>query len=334
MIPDRVLIVGFGSIGKRHLVVTREILPLADIRILRRQASAEVPEFSNGFLNTFEEVNSFKPQIAIISNPAPFHIGTAKILAKMGCHLLVEKPLAATTKGVLKFLKAVEKQKIKLQVGYNLRYLKSLQELKKLIENNIIGEVLSIRCEVGQYLPSWRPDTDYREGVTAQKKLGGGVLLELSHEIDYIRWIFGEIKWVSAWISKVSDLETDTEDIAHLLLGFATASSSHVAAILTMDFVRLDTTRQCTVIGSKGTLKWDGLQGTLLHHLNGKNETNVLSHSLEDRNETFKSQIKHFLNGISTSNEFTTSGYDGLQVLKIIEAARKSSKKAGKRIRV
>ena len=80
--------------------------------------------------------------------------------------------------------------------AYNLRFLPSLQAYRERIQFGVIGKVLSVRCEIGQYLPSWRPGSDYRQAVSASRALGGGALLELSHEIDYLRWIFGEVAWV------------------------------------------------------------------------------------------------------------------------------------------
>ena len=102
--------------------------------------------------------------------------------------------------GVDDLLGTVRARGVICQVGYNLRYLPSLSRFRDLINEGLVGGPLSVRCEIGQYLPNWRPDTDYRTGVTARSDLGGGVLLELSHEIDYLRWIFGEVEWVSSWV--------------------------------------------------------------------------------------------------------------------------------------
>ena len=104
-----------------------------------------------------------------------------------------------------------KKAKTVLAIGYNLRFLSSLQKFKSILDDKIIGDVWSVRSEVGQFLPSWRPNSDYRKGVSAQYALGGGVLLELSHDIDYLRWIFGEVAWVQAVLAQQSDLEIDVE---------------------------------------------------------------------------------------------------------------------------
>ena len=91
------------------------------------------------------------------------------------------------------------------QVGYNLRCFPSLSRFRDLIHEDLFGKPLSVRCEIGQYLPDWRPTSDYRAGVSARSDLGGGALMELSHEIDYLSWIFGDVEWVSSWVGNVSN---------------------------------------------------------------------------------------------------------------------------------
>ena len=112
---------------------------------------------------------------------------------------------------------------------------------------------MSVRCEISHYLPSWRPECDYRQGVSGRGELSGGALLELSHEIDYLRWIFGEAVWVNATLSRQSRLEIDVEDTAHLVIGFAPDNGGRqLIASVNMDFIRHDNTRLCIAIGEKG----------------------------------------------------------------------------------
>lgn len=253
---NRILIVGLGSIGKRHLRLARALLPNADIRVLRHQAGSAVPDSANGSFSSIDEAIAFAPQTAVIASPAPFHIATAQALAEAGVHLLIEKPLSASLNGVMQLLETCQKQGTVLLTGYNLRFLPSLQRFRDLLGDGVIGKVLSVRCEIGQYLPSWRPDADYRQGVSARRELGGGALLELSHELDYLRWIFGEVDWVKATLSRQSSLALDVEDTAHLTLGFAPADDGHqLIGTVNMDFVRHDTTRLCTTIGENGSLR-------------------------------------------------------------------------------
>lgn len=323
---SRVLIVGLGSIGKRHLRLARALLPDADIRVLRHQPTNEVPEFANGCFFAIEDALRFLPQIAVIASPAPFHLATAQVLAAAAVHLLIEKPLSTSLDGVTHVLKTCKEQSTLLLTGYSLRFLPSLQRYRELIGEGVIGKVLSIRCEIGQYLPSWRPESDYRQSVTANKELGGGALLELSHEIDYLRWIFGEVEWVTSSLSRQSDLEIDVEDSANLILGFAPqAEEQQIIGTLNLDLIRHDTTRACVAIGEKGSLRWDGLTGQVMIYRAGEKTWSELFRYQHQRDDSYQAEWQHFLACVSKSTAPLISGEDGLRVIEIIEAARRSA---------
>jgi predicted dehydrogenase len=329
---NRSLIVGLGSIGTRHLRLARKLLPQADIRVLRHQTTGEVPEFSNGCFFNIEEAIAFAPQIAVIASPAPFHIATAQALAEVGVHLFIEKPLSISLDGITQLLETCQKQNTVLLTGYNLRFLPSLQRFRDLLSEQVIGKVLSVRCEIGQYLPSWRPDSDYRQGVSARHELGGGALLELSHELDYLRWIFGEVDWVRATLSHQSNLEIDVEDTAHLTLGFVPAVDGHqLVASVNLDFIRHDTTRFCTVIGERGSLRWNGLTGEVaLYEANAKGWRELFRYP-HQRDDSYLAEWQNFIVSVSEHKTPLITGEDGLKVLEIIEAVRASAASGGQR---
>ena len=325
MLIERLLIVGHGSIGQRHLRIVRSLLPKADIRVLRHQRCESAPEYADGCLNDIQEALNFMPQAAVIASPSTFHMQTARPLADAGAHLLIEKPLAASLEGVPQLLAASAARETVLMTAYNLRFLPSLQEYRGLIRAGRIGRVISVRCEIGQYLPSWRPDFDYRQSVSASRVLGGGVLLELSHEIDYLRWIFGEVACVQANLSKQSDLDIDVEDTAHLILGFeASADGRRLIANLNMDFVRHDTTRQCLAIGEQGSLRWNGMTGTVEFFPVGGNSWEQTFARPQLSDESYTAEWEHFLACIREGEAPLVDGWDGLAALNIIEAARRS----------
>lgn len=330
MLINRVLIVGLGSIGKRHLRLARELLPNADIQVLRRQKCASTPEYANGCFSNLNQAIDFAPQLAVIASPSTFHIATARSLAQSGVHLLVEKPLSASLDGVAHLLETCHQQGTVLQTGYNLRFLPSLQRFRYLLNENVIGRVLSVRCEIGQYLPSWRPDTDYRQGVSARRELGGGALLELSHELDYLRWIFGEVDWVKATLSRQSDLEIDVEDTAHLILGFVPAADGHqLIGTVNLDFIRHDTTRLCTAIGVNGSLRWNGLTGVVEQFGAGAKEWRELFNYSHQRDDSYLAEWQNFIACVTEQKTPLITGEDGLKVLQIIEAARISAASGG-----
>ncbi len=332
---NRILIVGLGSIGKRHLRLARELLPNADIRVLRHQPTNEVHAYSNGSFSSIAESIAFAPQIAVIASPATFHIATAQALAEAGVHLLIEKPLSASLSGVTKLLETCKKQGVVSLTGYNLRFLPSLQRYRDLLGENVVGKVISVRCEIGQYLPSWRPDSDYRQGVSAKHEFGGGALLELSHELDYLRWIFGEVESVKATLSRQSMLEIDVEDTAHLILGFASALDGYqLLGAVNLDFIRHDTTRLCTAIGEKGSLRWNGLTGEVLFYGAGRKEWELMFSYQHHRDDSYMAEWQNFIECVNAHKIPFITGEDGLKVLQIIEAARRSAKSGGQIVEV
>ncbi len=323
---NRLLIVGYGSIGKRHLRIARGLLPNADIRVLRHQICESIPENADGCMSRLDEALAFAPQAAVIASPSTFHMQTAQPLANAGVHLLVEKPLAASYDGVETLLASCSAHDSVLMTAYNLRFLPSLQVYRETIQSGVIGKVVSVRCEIGQYLPSWRPGSDYRQGVSASRTLGGGALLELSHEIDYLRWIFGEVAWVRASLSKQSNLEIDVEDTAHLILGFEPdADGRELIANLNMDLLRHDTTRQCLAIGEHGSLRWNGLTGIVeLFLADGTAWKKIFEHT-PNLDDCYIAEWQHFLACIREGIAPLVSGQDGFAALNIIEASRHSA---------
>ena len=244
----RVLIVGLGSVGQKHLDIATKVLPESEITVLG--SSTKYSNNSVNFLKSLNEALEFQPNLTLICNPAPMHVQIAQIFAELNSHLFIEKPISSSLIGVRKLLDTCKRKNLIVQTGYNLRFSKSLQEFRKIILSGMLGDIFEIQATAGQYLPDWRPKRDYRKTVSAQKSLGGGVLLELSHEIDYLRWIFGEVNFVSGSLSTTSNLEIDVEDTANFKLGFKHwVSGKDLVADVSLDFIRKIPERLCKVVG-------------------------------------------------------------------------------------
>ncbi len=323
---ERVLVVGLGSIGERHLRLARTLLPDADIQALRRQMPDTMPELADGCLVGIDQAIAFAPQLAVIASPAPFHVEVALALAESGAHLLVEKPLADSSEAVPDLLALCRQRGRVLLTGYNLRFLPSLRHFRSLLHDGLIGQVISVRCETGQYLPLWRPGIDYRLGVSARRALGGGALLELSHELDYLRWIFGEVDWIQASLSRQSSLDIDVEDTAHLVIGFMPDEGGRrLIGSVSLDCVRHDVTRTCVAIGESGSLRWNAIAGTVEHLPAGTQVWQEVFLHKAQRDESYLAQWEHFLACVEGREVPLVSGEDGLEVLRIVEAARLAS---------
>ena len=322
----RILIVGLGSIGAQHLAVIQRLFPEAKTQILRQYETRSKNSLGITEISSLDEAMRFLPEIVVICNPASEHINTALKFVDSGANFFIEKPISHSTKEIVQLISALEATNGVLLVGYNLRYLKSLQAFRKHLNEGLIGKPLSVRCEVGQYLPSWRPKKDYRDSVSAKRELGGGVLLELSHEIDYLRWIFGEVDWVRATLLRQSELEIDVEDTVHLTLGFENRTPNRqLTASLTMDLIRHDTTRSCTVIGDRGTLCWDGILGEVSLFQAEKKTWETLFTDDNGIEETYILEWQELIRAIEQNMSPAVTGEDGLCVVEIIEAARLSA---------
>jgi len=319
----KILIVGFGSIGKKHFGQAKKFCPYSDVRVMRNNPNV-IEDDKTPFIFGLDEALIFKPDFVVIASPAPFHIQQALAFAEIGAHLLIEKPLSISLKDVDLLKTKIDEKGIQVLIGYNLRYMPSLIFFRNYIKQGGVGSVYHVHSETGQFLPSWRPDTDYRKTVSAQSSLGGGVLFELSHELDYLLWIFGGAINISSFISKSSDLEVDTDDSVDVLMSMegSPSVSDH------LDFYRHDTTRTCRVIGDKGTLVWNAIDKTVRMYKKDSGKWNVIFKDSNMHHSTYDDEWKNFLSCInSPSVEPVVTLEDGVKVLNLIERIKKSNVK-------
>lgn len=317
----KILIIGFGSIAQRHYQIAKNKYPEADIKILR-SSRKKASELKNTFFKTKDALN-FDPQLVVVANPASFHISSATPFIKEDRYFFIEKPLSTKFDDAEIFLKKCNKEKSLVQVGYNLRFLSSLNFFKECIDDKLIGDLWSVRSEVGHYLPSWRNDLDYRVSVSSQALLGGGVINELSHEIDYLLWLFGDVEWVSAISSKQSNLEIDVEDVAHIIMCFG-SNKNKLIATLNMDFIRRDRKRECIIIGSKGSIKWDGLSGKVFEWKDEDSSWNEI-YSLEDLDKSYEYEWENIEKSYNLKIKPYIDGSEGLRTLNLIELIKQST---------
>ncbi len=305
----RIVVVGTGSAGSRHAAIARRLLPDADIAVVR----------------TAEELQLTRIDIGVIASPSTTHAREIDLLRARGAHLLIEKPLAAQSADAQGTVGGEAAGGPIELVGYNLRFTESLQKLRSELLAGAIGKPLTVRCSTGQWLPEWRPDADYRNSVTAQRSLGGGVLLELSHEFDYLTWLFGLPSWLIAHVAQVSDLEIDVEDSAEILMGFEQGDGRPAVGNVSLDLFRRNGGRECTVIGSDGSLRWDAVAGTVERLDDATAGWQVLSQKSDDVRESYTTEWRHFLDCINGDAEPLITPRQALDSLLVVEACQRSS---------
>ena len=253
-----VLIVGSGSLSTKHVANIRKYNPEYQLTLLRksgRSSASRSPRSESNVdrvVESLEEALAANPQAALICSPTSEHVSDALSLGQRGIHIFVEKPLSNSLVGLPELEALVRDQRLVFRVGYNFRYCEAHTYLRNLIERGVIGTIVSVRIEVGQYLPYWR-DYDYRHTTSAQKNFGGGVILELSHEIEYFNRLFGPAVSVFGESSRRSDLEIDGRLRQYL---DRDESGSFRADSLQYGESQI---RSCTVIGTEGHLSWDGV---------------------------------------------------------------------------
>lgn len=319
----KILLVGFGSIGNKHLQSLKKIAPEVEVVILRSHSLGN-PVDDCVVVKTVDEALAFCPEAAIICNPSSFHLEVSERLVREGVHLLIEKPLSNTVSGVRNFIDSVNEAELKVMVAYNLRFSESLNAFKDVIDSSALGRVLHVHAEVGQFLPNWRPNAlDYRDSVSAKSELGGGALLELSHELDYLCWIFGSAISVSARAMKVSDLEIDVEDLVIAQIDLF-HKGKVLSASIHLDFLQQRPCRACKAICEKGTVVWDAIAGKV--EIQRLNEVSTCHEKNAPKNVTYEKELLAFIEAIEKDTDVPITCTEGLKVLELIEAARKSSK--------
>jgi len=210
----KVIFFGLGSIGLRHAKLLKKHFR-HDLFALRSNPKQSKNRLGIQELFSWEEIDHVRPNVAFITNPTFLHIETAIRCARKGMHLFIEKPLDSQTKSLNRFLKIVNQQKISTYVAYVLRFHPVILELRKHIERN---RMLHLRVQTTSLLHHWRPLSNTKKSYSAHKKKGGGVILDLSHELDYVQFLIGNLKNFKGQKARRSDITADSEDYADILV--------------------------------------------------------------------------------------------------------------------
>jgi predicted dehydrogenase len=320
----RLLVVGCGSIGKRHmrnlrLLGARQILAF-DVRADRR---AEVKALLNvEIAESFDDAWARNPEVIVIAAATAAHMPLALEAAKRGIHLFIEKPLASTWDGVDRLVELVHQKQLVSLVACNLRFHPGIVTVKRLLNENVVGRIIAARVEAGQYLPDWHPWEDYRQNYSANAVLGGGVILDAIHEIDYIRWLLGEVTGVFCLAGKLSGLEIDTEDTAALLLRFASGAIGEIH----LDYVQRVYSRTCQIICEEGTIHWDYMAGQVRWYVAREKTWHLFDNPTRWKaNEMYLEEMRHFLDCLARRAAPEQDLFEGARVLRIALAAKTSA---------
>lgn len=320
--PPNVLVCGAGSIGIRH------ITNLVDLNVnvfVWRNRKAKLTELEALYnVTAFADIDTAikAADAVVIATETSTHLDIAFKAANQGKALYIEKPLSNSIDRLNDFSKLAEDKNLTVEVGYQLRSHPNLVFLKDFLASSDLGPLYTYRFVVGQRLDAWRPGTDYRHSYSASKQKGGGVLLDLVHEIDLINWLTGPIDSVLARMDKVSDLEIETEDLVNVI--FTNKSSS--VGQLQMDYLTPGYRRSMELVFRDALIVWNYQEGVLQLH---DTTSNRILHQVApdfNRNSMFIELMKHFLNNLNkAAPEPLCSLEDAIDTQVIVHAINKAA---------
>jgi predicted dehydrogenase len=213
----KVIIFGLGSIGKRHAQILKERFK-HELFAFRSNDRAEPNVLGLQEIFDWAEIEKNRPDIAFITNLTSLHVETAVRCAAMGMHLFIEKPLSDNMQGIAQLESLCREKKLTCYTAYGLRFHPVIKKLREFLAGK---RPYHVRVVCSSYLPDWRKDREVKDSYSSQKEQGGGVLLDLSHEFDYIQYLFGQIAEMKGAFGRASDLTVNAEDHADILLTLA-----------------------------------------------------------------------------------------------------------------
>ena len=319
----RFLTVGAGSIGSRH---SRNLASLGHRVVVwdtdhdRLREAAALPGIETA--PSLEGALAAKPDAVLICTPPALHLEPARQALAAGAHLFVEKPIAHASDGVPALIDEARRSGRVLAVGFNLRFLPSLRRVKALLEEKRAGDVLAVRAEFGAYLPDWRPGRDYRDNYAVRAALGGGILLDAIHELDYLGWLLGEVEEVFCTAGHWSDLAGDTEDVAEVTLRFESGALAQVH----LDYLQRRYRRNVQVIGDAGVIVWDFPTHTVrIHGAEPRGEETTCVDD-GDPNDVYVEEMRHFIRCLEGRESPLVDGNEALRSIRLVEAAKHSAR--------
>jgi predicted dehydrogenase len=333
----KVLVVGLGAIGQRHVRNLRTLLG-GEVDILAYRvrglprvvtpALEAVPdrsvetEYGIRVFARLEDALAERPAIAVVCNPTSLHVPVALTCVRAGCDLFIEKPVSNSLAGLSELLDEVQTQGRIVMVGYQLRFHPCFIALEQVVGGREFGSLLSVRAVVGEYLPGWHPYEDYRAMYAARADLGGGVILTQIHEFDYLYALFGLPRRLFAIGGHLSRLEIDVEDVASTLMEF-NVDGQILPVHLQQDYLQRPASRSCELLGSRGKVLMD-LPSISLTRYDGDGVGQSRNWDTWNRNDAYQDELRHFLDCVRTRRKPVVDLVDAIASLRMALAAKES----------
>lgn len=309
----KIIIFGLGSIGQRHAQILLDSFD-HELIAFRSNKNAKPNPLGIKEIFTWDEVEKAKPDVAFITNPTALHIDIALKCARQGMHLFIEKPLSATLDQIDELVKLCQKKKLTTYVAYCLRFHPVIKKIKELLADK---EVTHVRVVCSSYLPHWRKGTDWKKCYSASKNLGGGVILDLSHEFDYIEYLFGEISEIIGKSGRATAVTVDAEDFADAVL----VLPNKLCVNLHLNFMSLINERTLKIDFEGGYLIGDIMNSKVAYGIGEEVQTFDLK---VERNAFTREQTAHFFDNLDNPRMMNNVSDAKRLLKKVIDFKNKS----------
>ncbi|BFG70375.1 dehydrogenase [Sediminibacterium sp. KACHI17] len=305
----KVLIEGLGSIGRKHVDAILSLNPRADIYAIRTTKDAPIYRSVKNIYNYSELPSNI--DFGIISNITSEHENSIIEMIKRRLPLFIEKPVISDVSGASKIQSLLDEYGLTTYVACNMRFHPAIKFLKKYLSESVV-RINEVNIYCGSYLPEWRPNKDFRKIYSANVEMGGGVHLDLIHELDYCTWIFGFPISVIAEKRSVSSLKISSVDSAHFILKYPEYSTSIV-----LNYFRRDAKRTIEIVAEEFTIFVNLLSNSVVLSSSNiplfKSDFNMV--------DTYKEQMKYFINDVLPSNTSINDFTNAIKVLTIANHA-------------
>jgi predicted dehydrogenase len=318
------LLVGYGSIGRRHLanLYGLGVTDWAVVHTGRGTLPLDPPGPVRAYRNLVEALDEETPTFAVIANPSSLHLDAALACAAAGLHLLVEKPLSDRLDGIAELEAAAAARGVQILVGFQFRYHPALARIGAILQSGAVGSPLEATVVWAEHLPSWHPWEDWRRGYAARADLGGGVHHTICHPFDYLRLLFGDPVEVRAWLTTDGPLGLGVPEAADVMVGFGGGFRARVH----LDYWARPLMHRLAVVCADGTIEWDYATGLLRTWTAATGSWRVESlPGVDDRNDLFVQEARHFLEVVGGRADPACTLADGTAAIAICQAVDRSA---------
>lgn len=322
----KLLVVGTGSIGKRHAANAAKLVRTGVFDRDTETARGVADELGADLIVDENRLWDWRPDGVIVATPHNTHLDMARKSVLAGADVLIEKPISNSLEGTTELVAEAKKLSRKVFVVTNMRFHPAILAMQAALPK--LGEVLFSRAQYGNYLPAMRPDADYRTLYAASREAGGGVVLDAIHEIDYLRWLLGPVVNVTAVAAKISNLDIDVEDYAAMTLEHESGARSEIH----LDYLQQYKQRGCMIAGTKGTVIWqsDGKRPekctvSLFETSSGKWQVLVDEDDL-DNAQPYCVLVEEFVKSLQGKPSKLAAAQEGIEALQIALAALEAAR--------